>query len=223
MKVGINVISFIIGGIIGGAVSYYITRDAERSRADEEISSMKAYYTKKEEKLLEKVEAADKRVEAAIKAKNTYEETCINLGVTLSELKKNRPEEVTITEKEEEGDDEDEDPALEDDIPVEGIDYYVHDTRKKEPYPIEEEQFSEEMREFFDKITLEWYLGDNMLLTEEGVLVDDREKIVGDLSAYSDGIKPGKELYFRNELVGADYMIVAKSGYGIDNMKGDTV
>ena len=80
-----------------------------------------------------------------------------------------------------------------------------------------------EMREFFDKITLEWYLGDNMLLTEEGVLVDDREKIVGDLSAYSDGIKPGKELYFRNELVGADYMIVAKSGYGIDNMKGDTV
>lgn len=215
MKIGINVISFILGGLVGGSVAYYLTRDVERARADEEINSMKEFYNKKEARLLEKMEAADRRVEAALKAKNTYEETCINLGVTLSELKKNKEETPVEDGEEEESDDED--PALTDDIPIEGIDYYVHDTRKKDPYRISEEQFSNEMAEFFDKITLNWYLGDDTLMTETREPVDDRDKIVGDLSEYATFIKPGYELYFRNELLGADYMVVAKSGYGEDN------
>ena len=217
MKIGINVISFIFGGIAGGAIAYFATRDIERSRADEEISSMKEFYAKKEAKLLERVEAADKRVEAAIKAKNTYEESCINLGVTLSELKKKQEEGSDTPKKDETDDDDDEDPALNDDIPIEGIDYYVHDIRKKDPYPITEAQYSEEMWEFFDKIVLNWYLGDNTLYTEGDEFVEDRYKIVGDLSRFSDGVKPGYEIYVRNELLGADYMIVAKNGYRPDN------
>ena len=78
------------------------------------------------------------------------------------------------------------------------------------------------MCEFFDKMTLEYYLLDDMLLTEDGELVDDADKIVGDFwkDELLDGGE-GAEAYVRNELVGADYLIVAKNDYGIDNMRSD--
>lgn len=238
---------FVVGAAVGGFVSWYYVGAKERARSDEEIASMKVHYQEREKALIEKSEAAERRAEAAEKAKNSYEEACINLGASLKDAKKNsgtvvkEPEgensrESIFRETSEDGDDDEEDEIgdgdddewpdeedyLEDDVPIEGENIFTHDTRKADPYPIYEEQYSEEMCEFFDKMTLEYYLKDDMLLTEDGELVDDADKIVGDFwkDELLDGGE-GAEAYVRNELVGADYLIVAKNDYGIDNIRSD--
>lgn len=239
-----EVLIFAVGAGIGGFTTWYTVRNKYLQQADEEIASMKDHYAKREEKLIAERDEAVRHAEAAEKAKNSYEEACINLGASLKSTRKASGTVVKVSEGEnsresifretsEDGDDDeegeiedeewpDEEDYLEDAPPVIGEDIFVHDTRKSEPYPIYEEQYSEEMCEFFDKLTLEYYIKDDMLLTEDGELVDDADKIVGDFwkeDLLQDG--DGAEAYVRNELVGADYLIVAKNDFGIDNMRGD--
>ena len=215
---GKTLLAFVLGGCVGAIATYYITRDAERSRADEEIASMKAHFVKKEQKLLEKTEAAQKKAEAAVKAKNSYEESVINLGATLDRIKK------TGGSSSEEVDEEDSEDSEEELPPIEGEDYYVHNNAKtRYPYQIFENQYSEEYCEFFDKFTLDWYLVDNVLVSEDGKLVDDADKIVGNLEPFKRKAKDGDELYFRNELLGADYMINVHDCAGIDKISGGNI
>lgn len=218
MSFGRNVASFILGGCVGAIATYYITRDIERSRADEEINSMKAHYEKKEKKLLEKAEAADKRVQAALKAKNSYEETVINLGATLDRIKKDSENSEESEDKGESEDDSDISPeAL--DHPRED-DYYEVSSVMPVPYQILEEEYAESYPDIFDKVVLNWYLGDDILSSDDGRLVDDRVKLVGDLTEFKKTISPGSELYIRNESRGADYLINIKAGKGIDSITG---
>lgn len=247
MNIGSFLAGFIIGGGILGSVGYTFARDIYLKQADEEIASVKKHAVdninkaKKEAeeaiKALESATEATRNFEAAKKALNSYDEATIRLRAELQKTEKESSGEQH-TSKTEENDDETEDdleglghefdseedwlaydPA-EEEFPIEGENYVTVDHTRKDPYPIYQEQYDEEMIGFYDKLTLEYYPEDDILLTEYGVLIDDREQIVGDL--WLEEIRSGfKEAFVRNEQIGNDYMIVVKPGYGVDNMKGD--
>lgn len=92
---------------------------------------------------------------------------------------------------------------------------------RTKPKRILEEQWAEEACDVFDKEALEYYPEDDILLTEDGELVDNRGVILG--TDWEEELISGKtdEVYIRNEGIGTDYMIVLRQGLGMDHINPD--
>lgn len=214
---------FVAGMAVGAGVSYYLTKDIVSRKKDEEKQSMARYYM--DQLKMEQENAAErfKETQDAKEAMETYRKSLVLLSKDLAkDLEKDS---VAVFNEDdgsepEEDDEEDEIDPADYEYPREEEDYFVYGTREKEPYSITEEQWAEEGFGFFDKITLVYYLKDDMLLAEDGGLIEDIYKVIGK-DWEEDLIDEGDETFVRNELVGADYYIIAKDEYGEDNMKED--
>lgn len=78
----------------------------------------------------------------------------------------------------------------------------------KKPKLIKIEDFTSGC-EYHDKVTLYYYIEDDILATEEEEMIDDRERLVGDcLTKYGFVDNDEKTIYVRNTALSTDYEIV---------------
>ena len=202
-----KVLIFLGGAAIGSALTYFYVKDKYEKIVDEEIQSVKEEYAKSYE--------AKKTVEVLNETKTKILENVMNkaseigMGPLQHESHTEAPVNYNIFSKpridsEEENDDEDED-----EIP----NYAGHPTEgiAGVPYTISPELFVNDKKNF-DKITLEYYEGNDILVEEmsdEPVNIDES---IGRDSLRMFGEFERDLVYVRNERLETDFEVFHHSG-----------
>lgn len=202
-----SILIFLGGAAIGSALTYLIVKDKYEKIVDEEIQSVKEEYAKSYE--------AKKTVEALNETKTKILEnvmskaSAVGVGpyekhgviteapVNYNVFSKPRPE---IEETEE--NDEEEIPNYAG-HPTEGI--------AGAPYTISPELFVND-RKYFDKITLEYYEGNDVLVEEMSDEPVDIDESIGRDSLRMFGEFERDLVYVRNERLETDYEVYHHSG-----------
>lgn len=195
-----NLFIFIAGTVIGSAVTYFVVKNKYEKIVDEEIQSVKDEYAKSYE--------AKKTVEVLNETKTKILENVMNkasmVGVGPYEKRTEPPVNYNIFSKQppeiEETDDSEEEYE---EHPSEGI--------ADAPYTISPRLFVED-KKYFDKITLEYYEGNDMLIEEISNEPVDIDYAIGRDSLRMFGEFEKDLVYVRNERISTDYEVYHFSG-----------
>ncbi len=195
-----NIIMFSLGALIGSVATYFIVKDHFEDIAEEEIESVKEVY-KRVSDSKEKVEKLNetKREMATEIFGKSYDEAVEKLGyqTNYNVFSKKIPEEKIEEELE----------MMPEDHPSEDIPGL--------PYTISPDMFVND-KKYFDKITLEYYEGNDILVEEisgEPVDIDDA---IGRDSLRMFGEFEKDLVYVRNERLATDYEVYHYSGSYIE-------
>ena len=198
-----NALIFLGGAVIGSALTYLIVKDKYEKIIDEEIQSVKKEYAKSYE--------AKKTVEALNETKTKILENVMSkasmVGVGLYEKQTEAPVNYNVFSKPRP--EIEEDAGNEEEIP----DYAGHPTEgiAGVPYTISPELFVNDKKRF-DKITLEYYEGNDMLIEEMSNEPVDIDESIGRDSLRMFGEFERDLVYVRNERLETDYEVFHHSG-----------
>ena len=198
-----NVLIFLGGAVIGSALTYLIVKDKYEKIIDEEIQSVKEEYAKSYE--------AKKTVEALNETKTKILENVMSkasmVGIGPYEKQTEAPVNYNVFSKPrpetEENDDDEEDIPNYAGHPTEGI--------AGVPYTISPELFVNDKKRF-DKITLEYYEVNDMLIEEMSNEPVDIDESIGRDSLRMFGEFERDLVYVRNERLETDYEVFHHSG-----------
>lgn len=189
---------FLGGALIGSTLTYLFIKDKYEKIAEDEIQSVKDEYSKTYEakkKISElkeaKSELADKLFVSYKQATNEYNHP--NEAVRYNIFKNEREIEENVEDDVEEYGDH----------PTEGI--------AEEPYTISPDLFVND-KKYFDKITLEYYEGNDMLVEEMTNEPVDIDYAIGRESLRMFGEFEKDLVYVRNERIATDYEVYHYSG-----------
>lgn len=202
-----NVFIFALGVVIGGASTYKIVKDRFEKQYEDEVSQYRDYIKKKYE-VPTTMSVREEVEEHVSSAKVDYHKVAKDYGslankqdieTVMRERGINRPIEEAPPEDEEEDDEEDdleESPVF--DVPIQDGIYIIP--------PIE----FYETTTGNEKISLEYYAMDDVLVDDAGQPIDDRDAIVGPGNLEKFGYRSHNEntLYVRNHMKSADFEII---------------
>lgn len=216
-----SLISASFGVVVGGIAGAIITRDKYRKMADEEIEEVKAYYSKKLEKLTDRVNSLEEMFDDTDMEDPTINEDDESENEDLGALE----EEVSDLGYSKE---EDEYQKIIDGLNAGAYDYTNASLKKKKSKkksPESEEVYHDEsvvhisIDEFvdddnFDKASIEYYTGDRKWLCEnEDDVTDLIEDMLGiDISHEILNVDPSEPVYIRNLRRKTDYEVIIKDG-----------
>lgn len=193
-----NVLMFLGGALIGSTLTYLFIKDKYEKIAEDEIQSVKDEYSKTYEAKKKISELKEAKSELADKIFASYKQTANeynhpNEAVRYNIFKNER-------EIEENAEDDTEEYS---DHPTEGI--------AEEPYTISPDLFDND-KKYFDKITLEYYEGNDMLVEEITNEPVDIDYAIGRESLRMFGEFEKDLVYVRNERISTDYEVYHYSG-----------
>ena len=195
-----QIIMFSLGALIGSVATYFIVKDHFEDIAEEEIESVKEVY-KRVSDSKEKVEKLNetKREMATKIFGKSYDEAVEKLGyqTNYNVFSKRIPEEKIEEETE----------IMPEDHPSEDI--------QGLPYTISPDMFVND-KKYFDKITLEYYEGNDMLVEEISGEPVDVDLAIGRDSLRMFGEFEKDLVYVRNERLETDYEVYHYSGSYIE-------
>lgn len=178
-----------VGLIIGAAGSFLYLKKEFSKRYEEEVSKELEESKRVYRSLIDKHEqsiAANEEKEETVKEEENKE--MINIP---------NPQPDPINEEEIERDEED----------YNDEELYPRDDVITEPYEIEPNVFLTDQR--YEKETAFWYEDDDMLVTEDDVVLDTFRTLGSDFEDWFGNYIP-ETAYIRNELLGYDYEVVRK-------------
>ena len=199
-----GIIGFLLGGVTGSLVTFFIVKEKYKRIADEEIESVKERFKEREKEIFDLNTEKDQPNPSYVEGKKWYEKEAEKNNEKMNEVWENAMKKIGYQTIET-------DASNSSDTNIESIknidDYTVKIEQKEDkikPYLISEEEYGEFGN---DEITL-IYSSDNILIDEDNHIIDDVQNIVGDtLSEFE------KDLYLdsilvRNENMGIDYTIL---------------
>lgn len=195
-----SIITFSLGALIGSLATYFIVKDKFESQANEEIESVKNTYKKLTEckQITNTLNEAKKEMASEIFGKK-YEDTVEKLGYqkNYNIFSKQMP-----------------------DVDAEDEEDNIVDLPSKKdiaifPYTISPEMFVND-KKYFDKITLEYYEGNDMLVEEITGDAVDVDMAIGRDSLKMFGEFEKDLVYVRNERLETDYEVYHYPGSYIE-------
>lgn len=219
----------IVGAVCGFAAWRY-AKEKYLKKADEEIASVTEYYEDKFKKVKEQADAAEKNAKDKEESANAYKAALIKFSAENAQqyvkAAKEKSEGQIKREKDEDSDESEDHPRDDEDYhEIDDTDEYVEDylgavrPRYSKPEIITEDQWAEELCGVFDKVALEYYPEDDILVTEDGELMDNLIYSVGlEWKTQKGPFKVDDEVFVRNESTGTDYMITVCAGLGGDHI-----
>lgn len=206
-----GLIIFVAGAAIGAGVTYYFLNETLQKRCDEEIEEVRAHYRAKLEDISNENNDdtnSDQQWKYGAGKPTGVRDVVFQKGMDkINENYISHSKDPEISEPTDE-DDEEDIGEIPDVAPSEsGFDG---------PHIISEEAFSTECMNF-EKFSYLFYLGDQTLVDEDGVVIDeDAPNTVGtEFMNILDSA--GDTIYIRNENISMDFEIVAESGNYYNN------
>ena len=197
-----SMIKFAAGFVAGVGVGFLVGKkfyqEKYRKEADEDIASVKEFTTQRINEMKKNIMDVDKDVE--ISTTEDIED------ISEDELKTN--ERIVMqynTVSKSEGEVERPEPK---DEPKTSMSIYV----------ISEEEFMEEGE--FDKVSLEYFEGDGILVDDRDIPVDDPASILGEGTLDDFVISDDPEMYVRNDNISVDYELTKSEGSYRDFVEG---
>ena len=189
---------FLGGALIGSTLTYLFIKDKYEKIAEDEIQSVKDEYAKNYEAKKKIIELKEAKSELADKIFSNYKQATNEYNHPNETVRYN----IFKNEREIEENVEDD---VEDysDHPTEGI--------AEEPYTISPDLFVND-KKYFDKITLEYYEGNDMLVEEMTNEPVDIDYAIGRESLRMFGEFEKDLVYVRNERISTDYEVYHYSG-----------
>ena len=183
---------FGIGAGIGFLVGKKIYKEKYRKEADEDIAAVKDFKTKRINEMKRNI--MDVEIETTEDAVDISEE----------DLQTNESIVMQYNKIEKEGEVERPEMAK----PVTNMSIYV----------ISEEEFLEDGK--YDKVSLEYYEEDKVLVDERDIPVDDPDQIIGEGTLDDFVISEDNEMYIRNDDISVDYELTRSEGSYRDFIDG---
>lgn len=207
-----TIAAYFFGVLCGGLAAAIATRDIFEKRASEEVYKMRERYIKKKIALENEIKKEkEQKNEAKKEARKNVSQSSIKDGdrkTDYTEYSKIVSPYIQKPEEPEDFEDESEEAYDEDYIPSHPTEGPLEDL-----YVITPQQFSDENM-YFDKETLIYYKGDDVLATEDGEIehLDLNFDILKEIGRYE-----RDACYVRDDESGADYEILLNNGRYSDN------
>ena len=194
-----------LGGAVCGAVGalWYLRKDYEAKLEEAEVR-LNAVEEQVEEniKVVEKnAEKITKTTAKLAKKARDYSKMCEKLQYKDENGPVSAVEALIREDREK-----DESVDQEDDLPFKGPSEGLNDV----PYGISDKDFIHDGKEDFDKVTIFYYRGDDVLAEEDGTVIKDWKYNVGEDWKDQIGRFVDDEAFIRNERIGTDYNIVCE-------------
>lgn len=202
-----NVLIFVGGMVVGAAGALFWLRKEFNAKLEE--AQMRIETIEKEvEDNTKKVEKNSKKINSTTAKMNRkvreYNKMCEKHGYSTENSDKSDVEAlIRDSRKDLDSEDGDDDlPFEEPSSPSEGI--------ASEPYAISDKDFIYGNKEDFEKVTVFYYRGDDILAEEDGTVIEDWRYNVGEDWKDAIGKFIEDEAYIRNEKLSTDYNIVCE-------------
>ena len=194
-----------LGGAVCGAVGalWYLRKDYQ-----DKLEEAEARLNAIEEQVEENTKVVEKNAEKITKTTAKLAKKARDYSKMCEKLKykdENGPVsaiEALVREDRDSGESAEE----EDDLPFEGPSEGLNDV----PYEISDKDFIHDGKEDYDKVTLFYYRGDDVLAEEDGTVVEDWTYNVGENWKDAIGKFVDDEAFIRNERRSTDYNIVCE-------------
>lgn len=191
-------LSWAFGGLlVGGTLSFLVTKkvisDKYESIIDIEIAAVKNHYAERASKVTKTGDY------------ETPEKAAEKFGVTLNDYRPDDSQDETIAQ----------DAIVEyepDDMP--DLSALAMERDGDVPYIITFDEYNDDHAHDYDKITLTYYVEDDVLADDSDVPLDDPDSTVGEEfdSCFGQWSKDPNVVYVRNEDISTDFEIIRKDG-----------
>jgi hypothetical protein len=190
------------GVIIGCVTTYFVLKDQFEEDLQEQIEDVKHAYAEAVDRIYaDKYHTEDSEEESVEEADPTIEKSSID------EAKKELKSKVQYLAYNKIGaSDADQEAESEDSSDVDPEAEFPQDDAPGVPYVISAQQFATEYP-FFDKVTLEYYEHNGILVDEDGVHVEDIDETIGKDSLLRIGEYEPNVVYVRNEELNVDFEV----------------
>lgn len=202
-----NVIAFVAGAAVGSTVAYIFTKNMYDGKINEAVESVKEYDKKQIESLRNRAIKAEEWIKMLERKKEDKiikgsEDTAnARVRTNYNALAKGYSAEDISEEEEEDVDD-----FVSDKNYVDGLALSEVTNSREGPVQILADEFGEIPT--IEAQTLYYYAYDGVLVTEEEEIIDDVNRVVGDVLEESGFTDDNSEvIYIRNLLLGSDYEI----------------
>lgn len=199
-----NILIF-LGGAVCGAVGalWYLRKDyeAKLEEAEVRLNAVEEQVEENTKKVEENTKKITKNASKLAKKARDYSKMCEKLQYKDENGPVSAVEALIREDREK-----DESVDQEDDLPFEGPSEGLNDV----PYGISDKDFIHDGKEDFDKVTIFYYRGDDVLAEEDGTVIEDWKYNVGEDWKDQVGRFVDDEAFIRNERTGTDYNIVCE-------------
>lgn len=198
-----NVAIFAAGAGIGFFVGKKFYQEKYRREADEDIASMKEFTTQRINEMKQNIMDIPDAEEVEISTTEDIED------ISEEELKTNESIVMKYDTISKEGKPKKEE-TVEEETPDPRTSMSI--------YVISEEEFMEDGD--FDKVSLEYFCGDGVLVDDRDIPVEDPDKILGEGTLDDFVVIDDVDMYVRNENISIDYEITKSEGSYRDFIEG---